>query len=171
MARRKPQTSAKSQGKRLKTQADTAEALRLRMEGVHVREISKQLGRSTGWVSENVNRAIREVPFEAADEYRAIVLSREESLIASHWPKREIPEHAKIVQASDKMLIDLLGLASPTKTQLTGANGGPIATVDIGSLTDEQLKRLAAGDLAALAGDGGDGAPSPGNGGSDPTGA
>ncbi len=53
------------------------------------------------------------------------------------------------------------GAGAASRTEVSGAHGGPLmaATVDLGSLTTEQLKRVAAGDLTALASDGGAGGP------------
>jgi hypothetical protein len=50
------------------------------------------------------------------------------------------------------------------RVEQTGKNGGPIpvANVDVPSLSDEQLDRLARGDLSCLAGEGGAGAPKAG---------
>lgn len=50
------------------------------------------------------------------------------------------------------------GTSAATKIAHTGANGGPVLTVDIGSLSEEQLKRVSAGDFSALTGAGGTGA-------------
>lgn len=45
--------------------------------------------------------------------------------------------------------IKLLGLDAPTKRELSGPDGGPVSTVDMTALSDDQLKRLAAGDNIA----------------------
>ncbi len=42
--------------------------------------------------------------------------------------------------------IKLLGLDAPTKREVSGPGGAPIATVDMSSLSEDQLKRLAAGE-------------------------
>jgi hypothetical protein len=49
--------------------------------------------------------------------------------------------------------VKLLGLDGPTRSEITGKDGGPIemASIDLNSLTDDQIKRLAAGeDIAAI---------------------
>jgi hypothetical protein len=49
--------------------------------------------------------------------------------------------------------VKLLGLDGPTRSEITGKDGGPIemASIDLNTLTDDQIKRLAAGeDVAAI---------------------
>lgn len=38
------------------------------------------------------------------------------------------------------------------KTEISGPNGGPLKVVDVSKLTDAELERIAAGDIAAIAG-------------------
>lgn len=161
---RKQNLGPKVAAKRLDAAEAVAKACRLRREGKHIREIAAELGRSIGWVSEEINRAIREFPKEDAAALREHLLSREEALIATHWPNRHDPDSAKVIHASDKIIADIAGLYAPTKTELTGKDGGPVLVTDA---RDELLARLTglADRVAPPRGEGGGGSePEPGGG-------
>lgn len=105
--------------KHIKYQEDLTKALAMRKAGLGVREVAAHIGRSTGWVSQAVTKAIEDLPLENAKVYRAHVVGREEGIISAHWTKRGLPEHAKVIQASDKLLVDVLGLAAASRTEIT----------------------------------------------------
>lgn len=105
--------------KKVKAQEDLVKALEMRKAGLGVRAVAAHLGRSIGWVSQAVNKAIEDLPVENAKVYRAHMIAREEGIVAAHWTKRMLPENAKVIQASDKLLMDLLGLASATRAEIT----------------------------------------------------
>lgn len=57
-----------------------------------------------------------------------------------------------------------MGWRETSRVEVTGNDGGPIKLIDVAKLSDEELERIAAGDLAAVAGDGGAGTPAKGKG-------
>lgn len=137
--------SAKQDARVIASSEDTARALDLRREGRTHREIAAELGRSLGWVHGAIKAYIEDHPLPHAEAYRAEVLERQAGIIATHWPTRADPECAKIIQAADKIIMAVTGAEAPRRTELTGINGGPIATRDVTLMTDEQLQRIALG--------------------------
>lgn len=133
-------------------------ALRLVRAGYTVRDISNVTGWSRGKAHNLVAEGRAAIAETAAKELLAEIVDRERALIKAHWKNRGDPEHAKVIQLSDKVIIATL----PTKTEVTGKGGGPIVTYDLSKLTDAQLERLADGDVSALVGGDARGAADPG---------
>lgn len=117
---------------------DIARALKLVAQGMSRRDIGRIMGVSHGQAQNLITEGLKGIVDEAAAELRAEVVAREREVIAAHWKKRADPEHARVIQASDKVMLSTL----PTKTELTGADGGPIATIDLDP-ADEILGKLA----------------------------
>jgi hypothetical protein len=124
-----------------------------------MRAIAKVLDCSPTRVHALVKAARTAIPEAERSMLVAEIHERELGIIAKHWPRRGDPDSAKVIQASDKLLMSLLGLAAPTRTELTGAHGGPVAMLDATKLTDEQLQRLAIGLPLGAPGEGDTGTP------------
>lgn len=135
---------------KLKSKTDAAKALELKTAGWHIKDIAVELGRSTGWCSQEINKAIEEIPIENAKAYQSLLVARHEALILAHWSKRARPENAKVIQGSLKHLSDVLGIETARKIEVE-------MTTNIQGLLD-RVQRQCAPDvyeqvLAVLAGD------------------
>lgn len=84
-----------------------------------LRDISRILGCSLGKAHNLVTEARDEIPARLREERIAEVDDRQRAIIEAHWPMREKKDSAEVIQKSDKLLIDLFGLAEPTKTELS----------------------------------------------------
>lgn len=124
--RRKPNTSAKEQRKRLEKADDASEALRLRVdEGLHIRQIAERLGRSVGWVSQEINRLLdetREEDVEAAKRLRELKAQQLDAVIAGSLPKAKagVATAAQAVIAAVSAQAKLLGLNAKEQLELSG---------------------------------------------------
>ena len=96
---------------------EMAKALELKKAGLSFRQIAAALKCSLDKAFQLVDQGRKEIPKEAREAYIAEIHERELAIVAAHWTKRHIPEHAKVIQASDQFLARLLGLEAP-KTQL-----------------------------------------------------
>lgn len=137
---------------KLKSKTDAAKALDLKTAGWHIKDIAAELGRSTGWCSQEINRAIEAIPVENAKAYQALLVARHEAIILAHWSKKARPENAKVIQGSLKHLSDVLGLDTARKIEVE-------MTTNIRGLLD-RVQRDCPPDvyeqvLAAVTGDGG----------------
>jgi hypothetical protein len=133
---------------------DTARALNMTRSGMTVRAIAKVLDCSPARVHALVKAARLAIPEAERSMLVAEIHERELGIISKHWPRRFEPDSAKLIQASDKILMDLFGLAAPKRTELSGPNGGPVQTIDLSKLTDEQLDRQLERLAIEAAGDG-----------------
>lgn len=131
---------------------EMSQALDLKREGKTIREIAAILGFSKSKAQNLIEEGIASIPVASRDALVAEIHERELGIIDKHWPMRVDPDSAKVIQASHKNLMALLGLEAPKKTELTGANGGPV-TVDA-SAHDDVLRSLAALASAAAVGSG-----------------
>lgn len=147
--------------------------IQLLIAGATYQQISDKLGYGgIGNVHRAYQRAKARVVQQTLQEDIDRQASRLEALHLAWWTKRATTHGANVLLRIYQREADLKGLDAPRRTELTGRNGGPIsmATVDIASLTDEQLERVAAGDLSPLTSAGGTGEAPEGEGGSDPEG-
>ena len=135
-----------------------AKAWSLRVEGLSIRAIATQLKLAPSHVHKLLSEERIELTAEAMEEvaaHKATLIAREEALIETHWPMRQDPDSAKVVQASNKMIAALTGSLAPARSELTGKDGGPLETANT---SDEILRRLA---LLAASGGTGESDPKP----------
>ena len=114
----------------------------LRVTGASMRRIATELGCSISTVHSDLKTERAELTQEALEEiasHKATLIAREEAIIETHWPLREAPDSAKVIQASDKMIAQLSG-ALIVRNELTGKDGGAI---EMQNTSDEILRRLA----------------------------
>lgn len=164
-----------------------AEALRLRITGKTIRQIAEELGKSTGAVHKAITEEIAAIPAEAVNDLREVEGARLDAdearlgeLIEAHMdhatseitmgagemPGSGADKAADVVvkaiaqrtQIRDRRA-KLFGLNAPVKTELTGKDGAHLA-IDVTQLTDEQIERIARGDVTGVASESGDGASS-----------
>jgi hypothetical protein len=126
-------------------------------------EIAEELGVDQSTISRDIDYLIDEWQ---ADSINAIdiALGRELAKInlleETYWTEwqtskepnaRVDPRFLQGVQWCVNRRIKLLGLDGPVRKEITGKDGGPIETIDLSDLSDDQLRRLAAGeDIAAI---------------------
>ena len=156
--------------KALEISERTTRALALRRAGARYVDIAKDLGVALSVAHKLVSRTLRDIPREEADELRALEMER---LDRDH---RRIEEAMDIVSAklrtgfSQAAVLSLaallrearriqdrraryVGLDAPTRTELTGRDGGAIQVlgVDLSALSDDQLEALrATNDIRSL---------------------
>lgn len=138
-----------------------AEALRLHVDGWTMREIAKKVGKALSTVHEGIEAELAEITRPHAEEAhkererkREVEGARLDAIIRGHLKKARAgdAEAAHVVISAVRQRAKLFGLEAPTKTEHTGRDGGPIMSFDLSKVSDEQLERILAGDLSALAG-------------------
>jgi hypothetical protein len=137
---------------------DMWRAWKLFRGGMTYRDISRILECSLGKAHSLVKDARDQITTREREDLVTEITERQRALISSHWRTRKDPDSAKVIHASDKLLVSIFGLETK-RTELTGKDGAPLMTVDVTSLSHEQLEALARGDLSGLAGESGAGAP------------
>lgn len=106
------------------------QVLALKIAGASYPEIAEALDIAVSTAHNDVQRALRDIPKDEADELRTIELSRLDRMQRELWAeamKKEIPLVARL-PLMDRILklIDrrakMLGLDSPTQVEVTGAD-------------------------------------------------
>lgn len=127
--------------RRLEAAERQRQALQLRQAGVAYEDIAQRLGysgRSSAWRS--VMSALKQTLQEPADEVRTLELERLDRMLLGLWPQAVHGNQGAVDRALRIMerRAKLLGLDAPTKSELSGPQGGPIEVND----AREQLLRL-----------------------------
>lgn len=140
-----------------------AKALELRVQGMSLRQIAKQLGLSGPQQASNlIEGALLDIPSPHVEAYRKEIDERSRDLLAVLVPiaaaqRRPLDERLAAVDRIvkiDRELRQLHGLDAPTRTEISGPDGGPVK-LDVDP-ADEIL-----GKLASLAASVGAGTPDP----------
>lgn len=133
-----------------------AKALELRIAGLTVREIASRVKKAPSTVHEAIETELAAIPAPGVVELRELQGSQLDALVRGHMPKarKGDAEAAHVVIAAIRQKAKLFGTEKPTRTEHTGRDGAPIATLafDLSKLTDDQLERLIAGDASVLGG-------------------
>lgn len=112
-------------------------AIELRKAGATYEQIAKQIGlKSKGQCYEMIRDALHDMIQEPAAELRILELERLDALMLAHWPQKANPRNAEILLKLMDRRAKLIGLDAPTKTEVS---------VDMRSLSDEELERIANG--------------------------
>lgn len=84
------------------------------------RVIGAALGIPRGTVHEDLTRARKLTIERAADDYRAVMIARNETLIAALMPKALAgsPRHAETILLADKRTAELIGLDAPRQVKI-----------------------------------------------------
>lgn len=154
--------SANRDARSIKYAERQRQTLEMRKAGATYEQIATALGYSDrSNARKDFINALEAIIEEPAKEVLAIEIARLDAMILGIWAKAKTGD----TQAIDRVLRIMerrsayLGLDSPKRQEHTGANGGPIAVRDLGSLSDEQLRHISEGNVAlALAGASGIGA-------------
>lgn len=96
-----------------------ATVLRLRAEGLTFSQIGEHIGMSHMAAFRDYKSAISETVGRAAEDYRAVMIARNERLVAALMPKALAgsPRHCEVILAADKRTAELLGLDAPRKVE------------------------------------------------------
>jgi hypothetical protein len=120
------------------------QALELRKAAVSYQQIADQLGyRSASGAFNAVKAALKATLREPANELRDLEVARLDAMLLPLWRR---------VQSGDEKAVDrvlrimerrarLLGLDAPTRGEISGPDGKPLA-FDLSRLSDEELKIL-----------------------------
>ncbi len=144
--------NAKTPAAQLDRADHTARALNMTRRGMTVRAIAKVLGCGPTRVHELVKAARLAIPEAERAMLVAEIHERELGIIAKHWAMRVDHDSAKVIQASDKILMDLFGLAAPIRSEV--AIGATITPAEARKVMSE-LFPGSVGPLADSPDDGG----------------
>ena len=134
---------------RVKAHTRHLQALELRKAGATYQAIADQLGYAHAkGAHKAVASALKATLREPADDVRELEIARLDAALLAIWRRVQRGDD----KAIDRLLgimkrrMELLGLAAPRRTEVSGPQGGPIATtappVDLSMLTDEELHEL-----------------------------
>ena len=133
-----------NQSRRVAAHTRQLQALELRKAGATYQAIAEQLGYAHAkGAYKAVTSALKLTLREPADELRELEVARLDAMLLPLWRR---------VQSGDEKAVDrvlrimerrarLLGLDAPTRGELSGPDGKPLA-VDLTTLSDEELKTL-----------------------------
>ncbi|MNU44084.1 hypothetical protein D3C71_328900 [compost metagenome] len=129
------------------------EALDLRKRGKNFEEIGDALGitKSAAWqLVDGALKDYSEAVKESTDELRQITLLQLDQMLSAWLPvaKGGDDKAAGVVLKTLGERAKLMGLYAPTKTELTGKDGGPLETANMNAAVD--LTKLSDAQLAAL---------------------
>jgi hypothetical protein len=124
-------------------------ALNLRKAGGSYRQIAQQLGVSlnTAWADVNAELLeLREQTKADAAEVRDLELQRCDEMILGLWPavRRGDPKAVSAAVRVSERRSKLLGLDAPSKSEISGANGGPVELLEVRESLARKLAGLAA---------------------------
>lgn len=120
----------KSQTRAVQAHDKHMQALELRKAGLTITEIAARVGLSRTQVHRVIDRLLKDTKAEAAEEIRTLELARLDTAQVAIWAQVRQGNHGAI----DRLLrimerrAKLLGLDAPARQELTGADGGAIAT-------------------------------------------
>ena len=117
---------SKTSPKRIALAEEQERALDLKRAGLTIRQIARTMKTSISKAHRLIDEGVKEIPREAREALVHEIHERELGIIAAHWTKRHIPEHAKVIQASNLTLVKVLGLEAPKTTIMQGPNGAPL---------------------------------------------
>ena len=128
----------------------TSRALELRKSGATFAHIANELGYANeSGAYKAVMRALKKTLQEPADEVRTLEVERLDSLLNGLWQRRHVPEITDRILRIMERRAKLLGLDAPTRTEVTGKDGGAIEVDD----ARESIQRKLAG-ISTASGEG-----------------
>jgi len=127
------------------------QSLELRKRGLSYRAIGRELGISEAQAHRDVHKVLDEfaaLERESGEKIRRIELMRLDAMVKGLWDGIERGDPSSVTSALrvSERRARLLGLDAPTKSEVTGADGGPLAVssqVDLSKLSDSDLATLA----------------------------
>lgn len=112
-------------------------AIELRRDGWTLQAIADELGwNSPQAATMAIKRTLDRTTYETVDDMRTVVGERYDGIIATFLPKALAgdPDAANVVLKTEAQRARLFGLDAPVRTEVTGADGGPIEVSDISDL-------------------------------------
>lgn len=108
-----------------------AKVWQLRIAGATIHQIAQELGVSDTTIEHDIRLTVKQLTeqrLDAAEDWRQLHLQRMEALLLGVWQQARAGDPAAMKAALDVMnrQAQLLGLDAPKRTELTGADGGPI---------------------------------------------
>lgn len=88
----------------------TNRALDLSRAGMTIRDIARIMKIGIATAHRLVDEGRKAVPAATRDALVKEIHERELGIILAHWPTRNDPDSAKVIQASDKLLVTMFGL-------------------------------------------------------------
>jgi len=145
-------------GARIQRATWVAQAVELAIKGWSYRRIAARVGKGKSAVAEALHQEFERVrprP-EEVETLRNIQREQLQRQLASWVPRslRGNKDAALVVARFLDRAAKLDGLDAPDRAEHTGKDGGPIVTAnfDLSRLSDEQIDRLADGDISIVAG-------------------
>jgi hypothetical protein len=126
-----------------------ARAFSLRRAGASYRAIAQQLSVSLATAYDDVNAELMELREQTkadAEAVREIELHRCDEMILGLWPavRRGDPKAVSAAVRVSERRSKLLGLDAPSKSEISGANGGPVELLEVRESLARKLAGLAA---------------------------
>lgn len=150
-----------ARSKTSKTTAVTSDrrlqAMQLRMQGLNCQEIADEMGISKPAAWKLIDSALKdyaEAHREVTEQHVQTQLLRYEAIIQANYAdatsttSKERFFAAKTIKECQVEMAKLLGLYAPTKTELTGKDGAPIATASVATAVD--YSKLSTDELTTL---------------------
>jgi hypothetical protein len=111
--------------------------LELRVQGLSVRAIAKQVDRSHQRVAQIIAASLDTLyakNLETTQHMVDLEMQRLDALLATHWKRRRDPEHSNVILRIMDRRARLQGLDKPVKTEIGGFDGKPLIppTINIG---------------------------------------
>lgn len=129
--------SANDAGKLIANRQRALRAVELRRDGWTLQAIADELGwNSPQAATMAIKRSLDRTTYETVDDMRTVVGERYDGIIATFLPRALAgdPEAANVVLKTEAQRARLFGLDAPVRTEVTGADGGPIEVSDISDL-------------------------------------
>lgn len=128
---RRQKIGAKQKAKELEVELRREKAAKLKLGGISMRQIARELGVSVGTVHSDLEAVLART-LDTADAHirmeRDVSLGRCEVALRALWPRicRGDTEAINAFVRIDQRRAKLLGLDAPTKQELSGPDGAPI---------------------------------------------
>lgn len=121
----------------IKNRYRALKAVEMRRDGYTLQAIADELGfNSTQAVNMAIKRTLDRTTYETVDDLRTTVGERYDGIIKTFLPlaMKGDPDAAHVVLKTEAQRARLFGLDAPVRTEVTGADGGPIEVSDISSI-------------------------------------
>ena len=140
---------SKTSARRIESKEKQRKALELRLAGATLDEIARVLGfADPSGADKSIRRAMKDTIQEPADAVRQLELGRMDKALKNIWPHVLTGNFGavdRLIKIQERRA-RLLGLDAPARSELSGPNGAPLQTEDVGpkldlsKLTDEEFE-------------------------------
>lgn len=135
------------------------EAMKLRTQGLSYEKIAQVLGIAKPSAWELVQKALKDYQDSIKDttaEHVHVQIRRYEEIIEAHFPAAKDPANKeaffaiKAIRECQVEIAKLLGLYAPTKNEVTGKQGGPLAVSATVATASADYSNLSVSELETL---------------------